>query len=83
MLKFSCIYLNILPGHEEKYYHQPDMGAIRRIREGERPLQKKLTAWAIAVLAAVAVLRLKVPSVWLVVGGGLLGYLFHFMVGVP
>ena len=40
-------------------------------------------AWAIAILAAVAVLRLKVPSVWLVVGGGLLGYLFHFLMGVP
>ena len=38
-------------------------------------------AWVIALLAAVAVLVLRIHAAWLVVGGALLGYLFELTVG--
>lgn len=34
-------------------------------------------SWGIALLAAVAFFRFRLSAVWLVLGGGLLGYLFH------
>lgn len=36
-----------------------------------------LPSWGIALLAAVAFFRFRLSAVWLVLGGGLLGYLFH------
>jgi chromate transporter len=34
-------------------------------------------SWLIAMLAALAFFRLRVPAYWLVAGGGAIGYLFH------
>ena len=35
----------------------------------------------IAVVAAVALLRYKVNSVWLVIGGGIAGLIYHLLTG--
>ena len=40
-------------------------------------------SWVIALAAAVALFRWKLGSVWLVLGGAVFGYVFHWTVGVP
>ena len=34
-------------------------------------------SWVIALMAAVAFFRFRLSTFWLVLGGGLLGYVFH------
>ena len=36
-------------------------------------------AWVIALASALAVLKWKVAAPWLVLGGGILGYVFYFL----